>query len=317
MQPEIAEVLDRLISESPNPSPALVRLRRIARDELLSIHPELRAALYAGVSLVAAGTGLLVKIHYREIGPITVALAIAAGFAICAAFVIRRAPAFSSGPVPSPTAAYDYLLLLGIVLLGSELLFLEAQFRFLGPNWEYHLLLYSLICLAAAYRYDSATVLSLALSSFAAWRGVSARLPIFSGDPGHRLRDNSLLCGALFVACGVATVRRRFKAHFEGVWIHLGLILVLGTLVANVFESGPGAWQAWEIILLVGASTGAFLAYRHRRSGYFAECVLAAYIGSLRMLADMFDDKSGWLILAASAVAVLVGLTKVHRRMRA
>lgn len=310
------DVLDRLIAGSPEPSPGLARLRRFAAGDLLSIHAELRVALYAGVSLVAAGAGLLVRLHYRDIGPWAVAGAIAAGFAICSAYVLRKAPEFSRGPVASPTAAYDYLLLLAMLLLGSELVFLETQFRFLGPNWEYHLLLYSLICLAAAYRYDSAIVLSLALSSFAAWRGVSARLPIFTGDPGHRLRDNSLLCGALFVAAGIATVRRKFKPHFEAVWMHLGLILILGTLVADVFESRRGAWEVWEIVLLAGASTGAFFAYRHRRSGYFAECVLGGYIGSLRMLSEIFDfdGKVGWLILAASAVAVLAGLTRVHRK---
>ena len=96
-------------------------------------------------------------------------------FAICAAFVIRRLQHFPAGQIPSPTAAYDYLLPSfwhRSARLRAALL--EAQFRFLGPNSRYHLLLYSLIYMAAAYRYSSATVLSLALSSFAAWRGVSA-----------------------------------------------------------------------------------------------------------------------------------------------
>ncbi len=83
-------------------------------------------------------------------------------------------------PLGESHVAADYLLLLGVLLVGSDLAYVESRFRFLGPNWAYHLLVLSAIALAAAYRFDSRVVLSLGLSSFAAWRGLSTRLPLES-----------------------------------------------------------------------------------------------------------------------------------------
>jgi len=61
-----------------------------------------------------------------------------------------------------------------MLLLGSDFAYVEAQFRLLGPNWPEHLLVVAIVYFAAAYRFDSRAVLALALTSLAAWRGVSA-----------------------------------------------------------------------------------------------------------------------------------------------
>ena len=74
--------------------------------------------------------------------------------------------------------------------------------RYPGPHLRRGQLVLSVIALAAAYRFDSRVVLSLALSSFAAWRGLSTRLPLESHlaqRPGQ-VRANALACGVLFLA---------------------------------------------------------------------------------------------------------------------
>ena len=134
---------------------------------------ELQIALWAGVTLIAAGAGILVKDNLANLGPVTIGAGIALAAALCLWYVARTAPPFSWGPVASPTLAFDYVLLLGVLLIGTDLAYLETQFKILGPNWPWHLFLLSLIQLAFAFRYDSRAVLSLALASFAAWRGVA------------------------------------------------------------------------------------------------------------------------------------------------
>src|SRR4029077_13204193 len=120
-----------------------------------------------------SGVGLLIVAHQRDIGPVAIAGAIGLAAGVCFSSVIRRAPRFSWGEVASPSLAFDYVLLLGLVLFASDLAYVEAQFTLLGPSWAYHLLIVAAVYLLAAYLWDSRTVLALALTTLTAWRGVS------------------------------------------------------------------------------------------------------------------------------------------------
>ena len=218
---------------------------RIARGELVSVRLELQIALWAGVTLVAAGAGILVKENLAHLGPVTIGAGIALAAALCLWYVARMPrPPFSWGPVASPTLAFDYVLLLGVLLIGTDLAYLETQYRLLGPGWPWHLLLLSLIQLAFAFRYDSRAVLSLALASFAAWRGVALS---FAGRRAVRARTRRRSASTpwpsarSFVAAGMLLRRAGRKAHFEPAFGNLGLLLLLGAAVAGVYGGYGGA----------------------------------------------------------------------------
>ncbi len=317
MNPDLTIAIDRLAEEGVLPGDVAPLLSRIARGDLLSIRAELRTLLYTGIALIAAGGGWFVKEHYREIGPVAITLALTAAAAGCFFYVVRRAAPYSWSNVPAPTLAFDYLLLLGILLFGSDLAYVESQFRVLGPNWKYHLLLFSIASLVAAYRFDSAAVLSLALSSFAAWRGVSVRDPvgIFFGGPGARVRVNAILCGILFLAAAIASVRTRRKPHFEPVWGNLGCVLLFGGLLSGAL--GSPRWTLWEVPLLAAAAAALVAALRVERESYAAIAILAGYAGLMRMLLHPFrDERLIFAVVSFSGIAVLVVLLGLHRRMR-
>lgn len=318
MQPDIIAAIDRLEGENVLPPPTAASLRRVAKGDLVSIRFEIRALLYGGIALIAAGAGLFVKEHYRQIGPVAITLALSLAGGACFLYVLNRAPDFSWKAVPSPTLAFDYVLLLAILLFGADLGYVEAQFRLLGPNWEYHLLVYSLICLVAAFRFDSAAVLSLALTSFAAWRGVAARNPlaVLFADPTSRIRANAIFCGGLFAAGAVWSARARRKAHFEPVWANLGLLLVFGGLLSGALASGN--WMIWEIPLLVVSATALAIGLRFGRELVLAQGVLAGYIGLLKIVLHPLRDEVAVLaVVSLSAIGVLALLLVLHRTVKA
>src|SRR6185295_10082795 len=125
-----------------------------------------------------SGVGLFLKENQERIGPVAIASLLGAAAIACFLFVLRRSPPFSWNASRESHVASEYLLLLAVLLVGSDLAYIESKFRFLGANWAYHLLVLSVIAFAAAYRFDSRVVLSLGLSSFAAWRGLSTQLPL-------------------------------------------------------------------------------------------------------------------------------------------
>ena len=318
MNPELLEAIPRLREKGILEEPIARLLLRVNRRELVSVRNEIRALVSLGVLLITSGVGLLVKENIDEIGPLAIVAALTLGAAVCLALVARRAPPLSWGEVASPGIGFDALLLLGVLLLGSDLGFIEARFHVLKEAWAYHLLFLSLIQLAAAYLFDSRTVLSLALSTFAAWRGLSTNVALESifGSHSGALRAEALLCGGLFLLGAVLSRRRGWKAHFETVWGNLGLLLMFAGLLSGVFESGRGDWVAWELPLACGAAVAIAYGLKKRRPSYFAQGAVAAYLGAWRVIVETLPDTIALLFCSLSSLAMLVFLAVKWRSLR-
>jgi Predicted membrane protein (DUF2157) len=318
LNPDVANAIPELVRRgllTPDQAPLLLR---VARGELVSVYHEIRLLLWGGVFLASAGAGLLVKENFEHIGPVAVAVAlgIAAGAAL--AWVARKAPPFSWEQTAPPHVVFDYVLLLGVLLAAADLAFIEARFTPLGRDWPWHLLIVAILMAVLALRYDSRTVFSLAMSTFAAWRGVSVTLIENSLWRGleDSVRLNALACGVLFILLGRYLWRSGRKPHFEPVAVHLGWLLFFGS-VAWGLGNGPGK-EFFSIAILLGGGAGlAWYAYRQNRFSLLAFGVFAGYIGSSRLLLHLTREPIlVWLWFLVSAVGVIAGLRKLQLRMK-
>src|SRR5262249_3401937 len=218
LNPDVVAAIGRLEGEGLLDAAQAARFRRVARGDLVSVHADLRVLLYASVLVTMAGVSILVAENLDRLGPVAITTALALGAAGCLLWVARRAAPFSWGEVLSPHLALDYVLLLGVLLTGATLAYVEANFTALGRAWPWHLFLVSVLAGSLAVRFDSRVVFSLALSTFAAWRGIRTSLvEAVLFDRVSSLRVEALLCGAAFLALGFALVRLHRKAHFEPV----------------------------------------------------------------------------------------------------
>jgi hypothetical protein len=318
MNPDVVAAIARLEAENVLSRRQATLFARVARRDLVSVRLEIRLLLYLGVLLLTSGVGVLVVEHHRDIGPWAIAGSIGLAAAACLVWVVRKSSAFSWEEVPSPTVAFDYVLLLGLLLFASDLAYVEAQFTVLGPRWAHHLLVVGVVYLLAAYWWDSRTVLGLALTTLAAWRGVSVSLisgSLGPGDPSE-LRANALALGALYVGLATLAVRLERKAHFEAVFGNAGLLLFLGALVSGVLDA-PSVRGAWLVALLVAAGLVMWVSFRLGRSLYFALGVLAAYVGLVRILFVPFHTASSLPLFAAALLGLgaLAVIFEAHRRM--
>jgi hypothetical protein len=321
MNPDVVSAIARLGRDNVLGSAQAALFDRVARRRLVSVRFEIRALLYAGVLLLTAGVGLLVKEHHQDIGPWAIAGGLGLAAAACLAWVIRKAAPFSWEEIPSPNVAFDYVLLLGLLLFASDLAYVEVEFTLLGPRWSHHLFIVGAVYLFAAYLWDSRTILGLALTTLAAWRGISISLlsgSLWRSDAGD-LRANALAMGALYMAAAALAVLRKRKAHFEEVYANAGLLLFLGALVSGVLGSRVN-WAVWLAALLVVAVLVMWLSFRLGRSVYFVQGVVAAYIGLLRLLFEPFRHHVSslpFLLAALLGSGMLALIFAVHRRMRA
>jgi hypothetical protein len=210
----------------------------------------------------------------------------------------------------------DYLLLLAMLLIAADLAYVEAQFRWLGPNWAYHLLAVSILYFVAAYRFDSRAVLTLALTSFAAWRGVEVGMRFEGlGSPGLT-RLNAIGCALLYLSAGGLSLKLRRKPHFEPVYVTGGLVLLFGAMLTGAWDERTGAWVAWLLAVLVAAGIVLVVSYRHRRPLDFGIAVAAVYLVGLRLLGEAGGNQLTFFLVAGWSIAALVVLIRATRRMR-
>jgi hypothetical protein len=319
--PEVAREIPELVRAGVLSPERAAPLLAVARGDLVTIRAELRALVGLGVLLMTTGVGLFLKEHHDALGPATIAALLALAAASCLVAVARRSPPFTWRRVAEPDWLVDGLLLLAIGLLGADLAWIETQFTPLGADWAWHLLLMSVVTGALAVRFDSVAAWTLALSTFAAWRGVAVaptaenfERAIFRGEGA--LRWNLLVCAAVFALAGWALDRFDRKRHFEPATTFLA-VLAAGVALA----SGLGEAALWPLWAMALAALGYFVArhaFARRRLGLFALGGLGLYVGATRFLFEI----PGWYGLgcfwfAATSVGAVVVLVVVHRRFRA
>ena len=318
MNPDVAAAVQRLTQDGTLHGRQALLMGRAARGELVSVRTELRLLHYGGVLTVMAGVGLLVRENLDRIGPVAIALFLWAAAAGALFWAYRHAPAFSWGESPSSHLAFDYILLLGVLLTGAALGYVEVQFTPLGPHWRHHLLLVGLFAAAVAVRGDSRLLAAVALTTLAAWRGVAAsplERSFWSADAA--LRANAMLTGLAFVVLGRGLVWLDRKPHFEPVGTYLGWTLILGALASGIGEGGQTELGFRLALSAIGAALAA-LAFRGGRFPLFGMGVVAAYIGLCALVAPGLDNPLltyGWF--TTTGVAVLVGLLVAHHALRA
>jgi hypothetical protein len=315
MSPDVAQAIPELVEAGVLPPAQAPKLLRVARGELLSVHAELRALLSLGVLLITGGVGVLVAQNLDRIGPAAIATGLTLAAIAALAWVEKVAPPFTWDEVKAPHLALDSILILGVLLAGADLAYVEWKFTPLGAQWPWHLLIMALLTGVAAFRYDSRPAFSLALSTFAGWRGISVGMLGFTLLPEtSAVRWNAILCGVLFAGLGLVLKRTRRKPHFEPVAVHLGWLLILGGMASGMFEEKEIAWAS--ALLLVGAGLAAG-AYRARRFSLFAFGVVAAYAGLSRVTLDVVDaEVLGCFWFSATSILVLAGLIVAQRRLK-
>jgi hypothetical protein len=318
MNPDVARAIPDLVERGLLPSERAAHLSRIHEGRLVSVHAELRMLLYGGVLLVAGGVGLLLHENFQRIGPAAIALLLGVAIAGCFAWLVRAAPPFDWGEVPSPNLAFDYVLLLAVLLTGSELVLLETGFAALGPRWPWHLLVLALITAAVAIRFDSRTVFSLALSTFTAWRGFSTsqlERALWGHEPEAVLL-NAGACGVTFILVAEILSRSGRKPHFAPVARHLGWLLFLGATLSGALD-----WHARSLLYAaLAVVSGAALAahsYRRRNFPLFAYGTAAVYLAVGRAMMEYAGSDFlvlWWFLL--SSVGLVAGLWKVHQKLK-
>src|SRR3984957_9617668 len=293
--------------------PTASRAIALERGEIFSVFEEIRFALYGAVAAITAGVGLLVKQNLDRIGPLTLIVSLALVAAACYATAIRsrwrRAPRSIGG---------DYVLLLGALIVSADLGYTETQFHWLGDHWSWYLLILAAIHATTAYTLDSRLVLSVALTSLAAWFGLDAHIGSLLQLEGV-IRNSgveAMLCAGVILLWRLIHGRLQGAVQFIDVFEHFAANLAFWSALA-LCDSPDTRWMA--VVALVAfpivsvrpglpPSQEAFVVYG---IGYAALglCIVEAQaIGETVIAVAM---------ALGTVVAALILLWQFHQRLKA
>jgi hypothetical protein len=276
----------------------------IVRKDRFSVALELNALLYLGIVSMAGGVLWTIQTHFTTLGDTAIVLTLTLIVAACGWYCLSRARRYSPDQVESPTALFDYVLYLGCLLFATELAFIETRYALLGAAWDAHVLVSAVLFFAAAYRFDNRFVLSLALSTLAAWLGI--KLTHFGFGSASTFRTSALVYGALVAGMAALLHRLAIKRHFVDTHLHVAATAAFVALTSGVASDDASLLYLAGLVALAAVSI--VYGVRHGSFAFVAYGALYPYIGlSLRLIRGMGPTSvMAYALVSGSAMVVLV-----------
>jgi hypothetical protein len=299
--------LHRLRDDGALDDSTAARLIGVERREIVSLYNELRVLTWVGVMLIASGVGALVVRNLDRIGPLVLAAAIGIAAAACYAYAEWKRRRTAS-------LVDDFVLLLASLLLSADVGYIEHQWHLLGSGWPRHLLLLTILHAFVAYRFDSRLVLSLSISSLAAYLGIERRVDSLF-DSSFETGVRAFVCSALLFGWREVDRRRRTVRTFQPVFAHFAVNLAFWG--ALMFMGRSESRPLGCIVALLLAAASARHGFRAREEMFVIYAWVYGTIAIDVLVCDAIDDGTGIaFFLVISSIAAIAGLFVTHARFR-
>lgn len=284
-------------------------LRSLARHERFSVYVEISALLYIGVLSTVAGLVWTFRDYVNSLGHAAILSIFAALIGAAMYYCFTRGGPYSNGEVEPPSLAFDYVLYFGCLTFSAMLAYLEVQMG-VFRGWETHLLLASIVFGGLAYRFDNRFVLSLALSTLAAYLGLTFGL--FDSIDTDRLRWYAMGYALVVAAIGYGLFRQDIKRHFLDAYMHVGANAFLLATLSGV----PGRNGLFYLALLLPlAGALIYLGVRFNRFAFVAYGTLYGYAGiSLKILEALRSPTLSLFYFVVTGSMVVIALVVLARR---
>jgi hypothetical protein len=278
-----------------------------------SVHRELRVAIYVGVLLITAGVGLTIRQYFEQLGHIAIVGSLSIGALAAFGYCFLKGRPWSSGEVESPGILFDYVLLFGCTLYAADVGYIETQFHLLGDSWHNYLLVSAALFFFLAYRFDNRLVLSMALSTLAAWFGFQLSVRFLSFHKYYR--ESAIAYGLIAFAAGSLSHRLAVKKHFFDIYLNFTVHFLLAALLSGVAEYRFSSWHLPAMAAAIAAV--AVYSMRTRRFLYMLYAVLYGY-ACLSAVAVAFIDGAAAMYLygIVSSLAVIGLIFILSRRFK-
>jgi hypothetical protein len=266
------------------------RIEPLVSGKMISVFYELRILLYLGIMLLTTGLGILIYQNIGDLGHLISIIVLIILTSTCYWFTFKHSIAYSNGIVKHPVPYYDYIVLLGSLLLISVLGYLQFQYEILDNAMGITTLITALIFFFIAYRFDHLGVLSLGITAFASFWSISiSPQKWYSGD--FVTESNLHITGIIFSTGMAATAllldKRNIKQHFTFSYLNIACLIFFCASLAGLFME---EWTLLYFLLIVGGCVFAYYMARFKKSFLFMlYAFLSAYITMTYLVFNVID----------------------------
>jgi hypothetical protein len=280
----------------------------------VSVHWDIRILLYAGIFLLMTGLSIVVYKNIETIGHAAILAFILVCCLACFFYCLKNSKGFSGQKIEPPNIWFDYVLLLGCLLLLTFIGYIQYQYTIFGNRWGMATFIPMVLLFVSAYYFDHIGVLSLAITNLAAWIGIVVtpmqllKAIDFSSDV---IIYSGLLLGATLTIISYFTLSKNIKAHFSFTYKNFGLNIFFIFCIAAMFHFTP-YYFLW-FLLLAGVGFLSFKNALQENSFYFLlVTILYGYAGLsfviVKLLSPLQHPGKDYLIMfyfIASGIAVI------------
>lgn len=292
---KLKELLSRnLITEEQYNS-----IEPILSKKIFSVFYELRTLLYLGVVLFSTGVGILI---YKNIGDIGHLISIICLFVLtvaCFVYAFQRVPGYSHEKISSPSAYFDYVVLLGCLLFISVLGYLQFRYALFDDGMGLTTLITSIFFFFVAYRFDNLAVLSLAITAFASFWSISVSpQKWYTGDflAPENLYVTAMIFGSAMTAIALVADKKGVKTHFTFTYLNFSVLIFLVGALTGIFEN-YNSYALYLLLLYGGCAFCVYYANTRKSFLFLLYAVVFGYIGTTYFLSDfVLEDPFIWFL---------------------
>ena len=295
------KVAEQLLEQQLISTTEFNNIKEKARQPL-SVYWELVSLLSLGIILLTTGLGILVYKNIESIGHAVIIGAISLACVACFAYCLNKVTGFSSNKVESPGFLFDYILLLGCLLLMILVGYIQFEYNLFGDHWGIATFIPMVVLFVAAYYFDHLGVLTLAITNLAAWIGITVTPLRFLKDndfSSERLIYSGVLLGLGLASISTVSQVRSVKAHFAFTYKNFGAHILFISLLAAMFHFNR-IYLVWFVILSAACILFTRDALTTKSFYLFVITVLYAYIAISYVVVDLLtriDGDTGILYL--------------------
>ena len=303
-----------MFSEKKLSAEQLSTLQDIHAKQIYSVHRELRIFLYIGILMIIAGAGLTIKQYFTNLGDIAIVSALSVCFTAAFIYCFIKGAAYDRQEVPSPNIAFDYILFFGCAFFSMDIAYIETQFHLLGDLWDNYLLVSSALFLYLAYRFDNRLVLSMALSTIAAWFGFTLSGNRFLFE--HYYREYAIAYSLIVLLLGGLLYRLDIKKHFFDIYLNFAVHFLCIALISGIID-----YKIFSLYfpgLLLACAALVVYSMRARKFIYMLYTVIYGYIGISIVIVDQIHRETFFVFtyFILTSLMVIGLIFKFSRKFR-
>jgi hypothetical protein len=282
-------------------------------NQAFSIHWELKAVLYLGITLLSSGLGVVIYENIDSIGHTVLIALISLVCLACFFFTFKNRKPFTWGENIKTTNLDDFALLGGCLAFLTLEGYLQYQYDLFGSRYGLAALIPAILFFGLAYVFDHRGVLSMAITALASSIGISI-IPVKMWETfdfeSRRLIVNAMILGISLALVGWFSEYKNIKKRFLFTYLIFGGNMAFVAALAGLFTLD------FKLIyfLTTAAFALVFVIYARRKQSYMylLMAVIYGYIAATYlMFRYVFKESDGnfesiYFMLSAGLIIILL-----------